>query len=119
MGKHNETGIKGEQIAENFLQKKCYKILQRNWCTGKMEVDIVAVKDDLLVFIEVKTRNRTDFGLPEDSVDARKKDFLKNAAAVFMDENPIFHKIQFDIISIIMDKRGIVKEIHHIEDAFY
>jgi putative endonuclease len=118
MGKHNETGIKGEQIAENFLQKKGYKILHRNWVSGKMEVDIIAQKDDLLLFIEVKTRNRTDFGFPEDSVDKRKQNFMKTAAEAFMTDNLAFTKVQFDIISIVY-KASAVKEILHIEDAFY
>ena len=45
MAKHNETGVKGEQIAQNFLINKGYTILHRNWCFGKMEVDIIAEKD--------------------------------------------------------------------------
>lgn len=119
MGKHNETGIKGEQIAENFLQKKSYKILHRNWSSGKMEVDIVAEKNGMLVIVEVKTRNRTDFGYPEEAVGIKKQGFLKRAAEAYMDEFEMFKKVQFDVISIIIDNAGNIKEIHHIEDAFY
>lgn len=119
MGKHNETGIKGEQIAENFLQKKSYKILHRNWVSGKLEIDIVACKDDVLVFVEVKTRNRIDFGYPEEAVTLKKQAFLKRAAEAYMNEYREFLKLQFDIISVVIDKSGDIKEIHHIEDAFY
>ena len=117
MAKHNETGIKGEQLAENFLLNKGYSILYRNWCTGKMEVDIVLLKNDTVVFAEVKTRHNTFFGFPEDAVTPKKQDLLKTAAAVFLDEHPQYVKIQFDIISILM-RNGELKEIEHFEDAF-
>ena len=118
MAKHNETGIKGEQIAENFLANKDYTILHRNWCSGKKEVDLIAQKGDMLVFVEVKTRNRLDFGFPEEAVDARKRSHLKIAAEAFMDANKEYQKIQFDIISVLIEK-GQVTEILHVEDAFY
>lgn len=118
MGKHNETGIKGEQIAENFLQNKGYEILHRNWCYGKAEVDIIAGIEGLLLFVEVKTRNRMDFGFPEDAVGPRKQDMMKIAAEAYMADNPQYNRIQFDIISILI-KANSVEEILHIEDAFY
>lgn len=118
MAKHNETGIKGEQIAENFLIKKGYTILQRNWCFEKKEIDLIALKDDLLVFVEVKTRNRYDFGYPEEAVGPRKQGYLKIAAEAFMDNNKEYVKARFDVISIWFDKDE-VKEILHVEDAFY
>jgi putative endonuclease len=118
MAKHNETGIKGEQIAEKFLLNKGYAILHRNWCFERKEVDIIALKDGMLVFVEVKTRNRYDFGYPEEAVGTRKQNFMKIAAEAFMDINKEYQKIQFDIISIWFDN-DTVKEILHVEDAFY
>lgn len=119
MAKHNETGIKGEKIAENFLLNNGYQILARNWCYEKKEVDIIALKDDVLIFVEVKTRNRKDFGYPEDAVDTRKQDFLKIAAEAYMDINPAYQKIQFDIVSVMIDNKGNILETLHIQDAFY
>lgn len=118
MAKHNETGIKGEQIAENFLQKKGYLILHRNWCYEKTEVDIIAQKDDMLVFVEVKTRSSHKFGFPEDAVNNKKQNLLKTAAEAFLYANTGYNKIQFDIISIHL-KDGDIKEIQHFDDAFY
>lgn len=118
MAKHNETGIKGEQIAENFLLKKGYSILHRNWCFERKEVDLIAYKDDILVFVEVKTRNRIDFGFPEEAVNTRKQNHLKIAAEAFMDANKEYQKIQFDIVSVLIEK-DVVTEILHVEDAFY
>jgi putative endonuclease len=118
MAKHNETGLKGEQIAENFLLNKGYTILHRNWRFGKKEVDLIALKDDLLVFTEVKTRKNFHFGFPEEFVTLKKQGMLKTAAEAFTDQNPHFTKIRFDIVSICYH-RDIVSEIVHFEDAFY
>lgn len=117
MSKHNETGIKGEQIAGNFLLKKGYSILFSNWRHGKKEVDIIAKKDNFLIFIEVKTRTSFDFGFPEEAVNARKKEFLKAAAEAFMASNPQFLNIRFDIISVLLYKET-AREILHYENAF-
>lgn len=118
MSKHNETGIKGEQIAEKFLLGKGYLLLHRNWRAGKKEVDIIALKGDIVVFVEVKARTGTAFGFPEEAVGYFKQDYLKTAAAVFLDKFPQYTKIQFDIISINF-QQGVVVEIMHFEDAFY
>ena len=118
MSKHNETGVKGEQIAQNFLINKGYTILHRNWCFGKMEVDIIAEKDGVLVFTEVKARKNYHFGFPEEAVNYKKQAYLKTAAEAFLEKNPGYMKIQFDIISIHIE-RNTVKEIMHFEDAFY
>jgi putative endonuclease len=118
MSKHNETGVKGEQIAAKFLTGKGYTILHRNWCFGKKEVDLVVQKDDTLVFVEVKTRTSFTFGFPEEAVNTRKQTYLKNAAEAFVDSFPGFLKIQFDIVSIRLHKEE-VSEIVHFEDAFY
>ncbi len=118
MAKHNETGINGEQIAENFLLKKGYVILHRNWRFEKKEIDLVAETNGLLVFVEVKTRSRTDFGFPEEAVDYRKEEHMKIAAEAFMEANDSYKEIRFDVISVL--KQGSdIKEVHHIEDAFF
>lgn len=118
MAKHNETGINGEQIAENFLLKKGYLILEKNKRFGKKEVDLIALKDDIIVFVEVKTRGNSRFGYPEEFVNKRKQQLLKQAATIFLDENPQYEKLQFDIVSIILNNR-ITEDIIHYEDAFY
>jgi putative endonuclease len=118
MAKHNETGIKGEQIAENFLLKKGYKILHRNWRFGRREVDIIALQGNMLVFIEVKTRSSYLFGYPEESIGSKKQGFLKQAAEAFMETEIAYTSARFDTISILM-KDGELREVVHFEDAFY
>ena len=118
MSKHNKIGIKGEQIAANFLLNKGYIILHRNWRIGKKEIDIIALKDDTAVIVEIKTRTNFDFGFPEEAVNRSKQRFIKTAAEAFIAENPEHLFIRFDIISILLEGE-MVKEIVHFEEAFY
>jgi putative endonuclease len=118
MSKHNETGLKGEQIAEKFLRAKGYTILHRNWCSGKKEIDLVARKSDVLVFVEVKTRSSVHHSFPEEAVGARKQAYLKTAAADYLDQFPGYLKIQFDVVSVHLQGAS-GQEIVHFEDAFY
>jgi len=119
MAKHNETGTKGEQIAENFLLNLKYEIIARNWRFGKKEVDCIVRKNDAIVFVEVKTRSSVAFGFPEEFVTPQKQQYLKDAAAAWLDANPISEGyLRFDVISIHLSN-GILHEIRHFEDAFY
>lgn len=118
MAKHNETGVKGEVTAKNFLQNLDYNILHCNWRWQKKEVDIIAEKDGLLIFVEVKTRSSSYFGYPEDAVNIKKQEYLKQAAEEFLHTHPQYEQIRFDIISILTDEKNI-QEIKHFEDAFF
>ena len=68
MAQHNELGIKGENLAVDFLLKKEYSIVERNYRFNKAEVDIIAKINDTLAVVEVKTRSSKDFGNPQDFV---------------------------------------------------
>ncbi len=118
MSKHNEIGIKGEQLAAEFLLNKGYIIIERNWRAGKKEVDIIAFKDNVLAVIEIKTRSSNDLLFPEEAVNRKKKDNLRAAAAVFVSDKPQYINIRYDIISVLMEF-GTAKEIIHFEEAFY
>lgn len=117
MSKHNKIGIKGEEIASNFLLNKGYKILFRNWRYSNKEVDIIAAKSDLVIFVEVKTRTGDKYQFPEEAVNKRKQTLLKAAAEGYADQSPTKCDIRFDIISVLMDGDH-VKEIVHFEEAF-
>lgn len=118
MVKHSKIGVKGEEIAAGFLLNKGYNILHRNWRSGKKELDIIAMKGDLLVIAEIKTRSNFDFGFPEEAVNRKKQKFIKSAAEAFIAANPKYLNLRFDIISILMEGEN-VKEILHFEEAFY
>ena len=116
MGKNKDLGLEGEQLAANYLREKSWHILEMNYRFSRSEVDLVASKDDLLIFVEVKTRTGTSFGQPEEFVDTKKAENIIKAADHYIWEKDWKGKIRFDIISII--KINDI-EIRHFEDAFY
>lgn len=118
MAKHNETGVKGEELALHFIRNKGYEMLHCNWRFGHKEIDIIALHGDIVVFIEIKTRSGTRFGFPEESVSAKKLKLLSDAALVFMEVNPQYQKMRFDVISIVYGENG-VSEIIHLTDILY
>ena len=114
--KKQEKGQKGEQMAADYLRSKGYQILETNWRVGHLEVDIIAIDGDMLVFAEVKTRSSSAFGSPEVFVDIAKQRHLIRAANVFIGKSGIGKEVRFDIISIVLGEGA--KSIKHIEDAF-
>ena len=117
MATHNQTGNTGEAMAVEYLLGKGYKILHKNWRHSHWEVDIIAEKDTVLHFIEVKTRRTRQFGFPEDDVDKKKIKNLINAAEEYLYQQPQWKRIQFDILSITILKEGPV-EYFFIEDVY-
>ena len=118
MAKHNEIGEKGEELAANLLKEKAYELLERNWRYSRAEIDIIAKKEGVLVFVEVKTRTNISFGRPEQFITAKKKKLLVEAASVYMDLVEHDWEIRFDVISVIL-REGASPEIHHFKDAFF
>jgi len=100
MATHIDFGKLGEKLAVDFLIDKGYTILHHNWRHSYYEIDIVALKDELPHFIEVKTRSSNEFGEPEESVSKKKIRFLLQAADEFLFKNPQYTNFQIDILSI-------------------
>ena len=119
MSKHSKIGIKGEQIAVDFLLKKGYIIVACNWRSGHKEVDILAFKDDILAVIEVKARTGSRYAYPEEAVTKTKQNHLRLAAEAFAAAHPQYRNIRFDIISISFTPRSDTHEIIHFEEAFW
>ena len=117
MARHNEIGQQGEDFAAGFLENKGYKILHRNWRYSRAELDIVAMDDKTLVFVEVKTRTDTTFDRPENAVDGKKQRLMTSAAIAYMEEIGHETAIRFDIVSVIL--RGAAFYVDHYEDAFF
>jgi putative endonuclease len=117
MAEHNELGTQGEEMAIEFLQKNGYTILEKNWTFQKAEVDIIALKENIMAVVEVKTRSSIEFGLPQDFVKPKKIQLLVKAINEYIISRDLDHEIRFDIIAIQKEKNGFI--IEHIEDAFY
>ena len=105
----------GRRTRMRNLISKGYAIRERNFHIGHYELDIIAMKDKRIVFIEVKTRTNPDFD-PLDSINSKKISRIIKAANAYISTHNIPHEPQFDIITII----GIPDNysIEHIEDAF-
>ena len=117
MADHNELGKLGEELAENYLTKNGYTILETNWVFQKAEIDIIAQKANILAIVEVKTRSSIDFGLPQDFVKPKKIQLLVKAVNEYVVSRDLDVTVRFDIIAI--NKEGKDFNVDHIEDAFF
>lgn len=118
MATHNDLGRKGESLAKMLLENTGYEILDENWTHGKAEIDLIAYKDRVIIFTEVKTRTGNFFGEPEDFVDNRKQKLMAQAADEYIYLMDHQGEVRFDIIAILFDKQANYT-INHIEDAFW
>jgi putative endonuclease len=112
-----KIGEKGEQLALKILRNKGYKILEKNWRFQKKEIDIIAQDGDLIVFVEVKTRQLSEYVEPDFAVGKRKQSLLIKAADAYLVNNNLDNEARFDIVSIVIFPGGT--EAEHIIDAFY
>ncbi len=125
--KKAEVGRLGEQAAARYLKKKGYRILERNFSGRFGEVDIIARKGDALVFVEVKTRSRSEYAAPKEAVDARKAGRIIKASQEYMQRKglPEDTRVRFDVIGITAVAEAATDSagkgemiIEHIEAAF-
>lgn len=99
-----KLGERGEALAWNFLKKMGYAILEKNYRTRFGEIDVIAVKDDSLIFIEIKTRRNHHFGLPAEAVDWRKRQKMIRVAESYLQQKKMENReARFDILSITWD----------------
>jgi len=113
----NPTAQKGENIACEFLKKKGYKIIERNFRKGYGEIDIIALKDNILVFVEVKTRTSNQFGTPLEAISYFKLKSLIKTAQFYKVLNPrLPDSLRIDAISVMLDNFGSPTSIEHIEN---
>lgn len=116
MATHNDTGKQGEQLAKEFLIANNYAILETNYRYKKAEIDIIAVKENILAIIEVKTRTSTHFGEPESFVNNKKIKLILEATNAYIIEKDLDLEVSLDIISVVIGKEN---EINHIPNAYY
>lgn len=110
------TGDRGEALAIAHLKKKGYRIVERNYRSPVGEIDIIAEHRGTVVFVEVKARTPSTYGLPEEAVNRRKQQRIARAALLYLSRLKEEPPARFDIISVHM--LGPKAEIEHIENAF-
>ncbi|NLV20992.1 MAG: YraN family protein [Syntrophomonadaceae bacterium] len=110
-------GRQGEEIAAAYLQQQGYEILARNYRCRYGELDIICKKNNIIVFVEVKTRRSDLFGSPEEAITRTKIQHIKKVALLYLAENKTScREIRFDVVTILM--KADRPEINHIEAAF-
>ncbi len=95
-----EIGARGEQIAIDYLRSKGYLICEKNWRSGRYEIDIIAQKWEVLHFVEVKTRKAGGWTTPEESINKNKRDALRKAITAYRAERAARGEFQVDLVAI-------------------
>ncbi len=107
-------GQNGEEIAARYLIEKGYKILARNFRCRLGEIDIVATHEDVLSFVEVKTRTGDTFGSPGSAVTLKKQRQISKAAQYYLAEYNLFDTAaRFDVVSVVIgpDQKPLIELI--------
>jgi putative endonuclease len=119
--KHNQRiGKWGEDLAAQYLEEKGYAVLFKNWKTPYGELDLIVQKDGTISIVEVKTRTRSDYGWPEESITPSKQEHLINASQFFFDEHREYSEYawQIDVVAILLGKNPDQShQIKHYENA--
>lgn len=110
-------GFLGESLACDILKKQGYKLIKRNYRTPVGEIDIIVQKDNITVFVEVKTRNDTKKGFPEESVNQRKLNKIHKNIQFYLKDNKSVKNYRIDVISLILSNNEI-KYFRHIKNVF-
>ena len=108
-------GQKGEELAQEYLVKQGYKILETNKHFSRFcEIDIIALDKNTLVFVEVKTRKNDKFGSPQEAITKTKYQNIKNGIYFYLQENPEYKKFRIDVISIILEPKVEIKHLKNV-----
>lgn len=114
-------GRRGEQCALEHLERLGYTLVARNHRTRFGEIDLVVRGENALVFVEVKTRRATRPGATWDALDDRKRRQVRQMARAFLHDEaprPAAAEIRFDAVGVVLDARGALVRLDHLESAF-
>ena len=102
-------GNLGEDLAVKFLKKQGYKIVERNYTCQFGEIDIIAKHQNFYVFLEVKSRNSTDFGLPRYAVNVRKQQTIITCAKWWLSRNELMGSpVRFDVVEVVGNDVNVI-----------
>ena len=117
MAQHIDVGRAGEERAAGLLERLGLRVIERNWRCPEGELDLIAVRGDLVVFCEVKTRRSRLWGDPSEAVHPRKQARLRRLAGRWLAEHRgRDRRVRFDVVSVVDGPDGI--ELLHLPDAF-
>lgn len=113
-------GAQGEQLAAEHLERLGYRVLARGYRTRVGELDLIVADDRTIVFVEVKTR-RAGSGSPWDALHGRKRIQVRRMAAIWLaseQDRPHARDLRFDAVGVVIDGRGRLVSLEHLEGAF-
>ena len=113
---HLQTGVWGEELAVAYLRENGYVILERDWHSKHRDIDIIARKDDVIIFVEVKTRSSSDVCSPLQAVNYQKLRNLRFAINHYINYRKMDNPWRFDVITVVGSINSSKPEINHIED---
>ncbi len=113
---NRKTGFLAEDLAVETLKNKGFKILERNFSNRFGEIDIIAKDKDVLVFVEVKAKKGTNFGLPEEMINSNKLRKIQNMAEVYINGSATACRI--DVITIILSINNELLHLNHYENVY-
>ena len=112
-----DFGRQGEQVAERWLRQRGWRVLQRRFRSGHRDIDLIAERDGLVAFVEVKARRGIEFGDPVEAVNWKKRMELVRSASVWIDRNGRpGEQYRFDVIGVLV--QGARVRVRHVTDAF-
>lgn len=117
MNKRQKLGQRGERLAEEYFKRRRFSILERNYRYRRGEIDLIARRGNLIVFIEVKTRSSNTFIDAEQSLRSRQISSIREVAEHYLHEVKWQGEVRFDILTI--EENGMRITLRHFEDAFY
>ena len=116
---NKDIGNYGEDISYNFLKKQGYYVLSRNFRTKYGEIDIICKKNDLIIFIEIKSRYNYNHGSPIEAITYSKQmQIIKLCKFYIYTNNLIKYNVRFDVIEVFFNIDNNLHSINHITDAF-
>lgn len=117
-GARKRLGEAGEEIAARELIRRGYAVRERNWRCAEGELDIIAERENVLVFVEVRTRRGNRFGTPEDSITPAKRAHLIAAAQSYLEAHSMQDRDwRIDVAAVEMSARGVLERVDVIENA--
>lgn len=118
MTSRRELGDFGERVARAHLESKGYRVIETNFRTREGEIDIVAQQDDVVVFVEVKTRRGDAMGSALEAIDRRKAERLLLASEAYGQQHPeLPEDRRIDLIAIDLAPDGRVRSVEHVESV--
>jgi len=119
--KAQALGALGERIAERWLVREGWQVVDRRWRSGRRDLDLVALRDDVVAFVEVKTRRSVWSGGPVEAVNWRKQRELTRSAMAWIDQRglligPSSVSYRFDVVGVVASRERV--GVRHVTGAF-